>query len=282
MTSAARQQQDVVSTTRDYYDSDDADNFYFQIWGGEDIHVGMYEYDGEKIATASRRTVEQMMDRLTNLDADSDVIDIGSGYAGSARFITQHADCPVTALNLSAVQNQRARQINREQGLDDRIEVIDGSFEDLPFDDETFDVVWCQDSILHSADRERVFREVDRVLRPGGEFIFTDPMQQPDATAAELKPVLERIHLPSMGSIALYSGYADRLGWETVGIDAMPNAIVKHYSSVLKELESREAELSESISANYIARMKKGLQHWIDAGRKGLLDWGILHFRKPD
>ena len=33
-------------------------------------------------------------------------------------------------------------------------------------------------------------------------------------------------------------------------------------------------------SAEYIDRMKAGLQHWVDGGNKGHLQWGILHFRK--
>lgn len=35
---------EVVETARDYYNSPDADNFYFHIWGGEDIHVGLYDF----------------------------------------------------------------------------------------------------------------------------------------------------------------------------------------------------------------------------------------------
>ena len=51
---------EVVETARSYYNSDDADNFYFHVWGGEDIHIGLYEAPGESIAAASRRTVQRM------------------------------------------------------------------------------------------------------------------------------------------------------------------------------------------------------------------------------
>jgi sarcosine/dimethylglycine N-methyltransferase len=50
----------VVETARTYYNSDDADNFYFHVWGGEDIHIGIYDTPDEAIADASRRTVERM------------------------------------------------------------------------------------------------------------------------------------------------------------------------------------------------------------------------------
>lgn len=279
--SMSDQDQVVVDTTRDYYDSSDADNFYFHVWGGEDIHVGIYTRTDEPIRDASHRTVERMLDALS-LEAGSRVLDIGSGYGGSARVIARRYGCHVTALNLSPVQNARAREMNQAQGLADRIDVIDGSFEDLPLADNSYDVVWCQDSILHSARRRRVFSEVDRVLRPGGSFIFTDPMQQDDVDPELLAPVLARIHLPSMGSVSKFAAYAAELGWDTVGIERMPDAIVKHYGRVLAELTARRDALAELVSADYIDRMTTGLTHWVAAGEQGALDWGILHFRKPE
>jgi len=55
---------EVVQTARDYYNSDDADNFYFHVWGGEDIHIGLYQTADEPIASASERTVATMADKL--------------------------------------------------------------------------------------------------------------------------------------------------------------------------------------------------------------------------
>ncbi len=62
----------------------------------------------------------------------------------------------------------------------DKIDVVDGSFDDLPFEANSFDAVWSQDAILHAPDRKAVLDEVARVLKPGGQFIFTDPMQADD------------------------------------------------------------------------------------------------------
>ena len=47
----------VTATTEAYYDSDEADSFYAEIWGGEDIHIGIYQTPEEDVATASARTV---------------------------------------------------------------------------------------------------------------------------------------------------------------------------------------------------------------------------------
>ncbi len=271
----------VVNQARAYYDSDDADNFYHLIWGGEDIHVGIYEREGEPIRDASHRTVERLAAKISNFFAGAKVLDIGAGYGGAARHLARQHGFALVCLNLSTVQNERNRRLNAEQALSAQVDVVDGSFESLPFADRHFDAVWSQDAILHSGNRRQVFREVDRVLRSGGEFVFTDPMQRLGVDPRHLRPVLDRIHLDSMGSVEEYQDYARELGWECVEVERMPGNLVVHYSSVLRELEARHDELVQHCSSGYLERMRTGLRHWIDAGNREALDWGILRFRKP-
>jgi sarcosine/dimethylglycine N-methyltransferase len=271
---------EVVKTAQTYYNSPDADNFYYHVWGGEDIHIGLYDPPSEAIGPASARTVETMASHLETLGPGSRVIDVGAGYGGAARYLARKYGCRVTCLNLSEAQNERNREKNVEQGLADRIEVIDGSFEDIPSLDDSFDIAWSQDAFLHSGRRARVLDEVDRVLKPGGEIIFTDPMQADDVPEGVLQPVLDRIHLDSLGAIGFYREQARRLGWSEVEVVEMTHQLVNHYSRVGDELRSRRDELTTWVSNDYIDRMLQGLQNWVNAGKSGYLAWGILHFRK--
>lgn len=274
--------KETTAITRDYYNSTDADNFYSTIWGGVDIHIGLYREPGESISTASRRTVETMAALTLPVTPQHKVLDLGSGYGGSARYLAQRFGCKVTCLNLSEIQNKINREETTKARMNDRIEVIDGSFEDLSFaQKESFDVAWSQDAILHSGNRELVLREVDRVLKPGGSFIFTDPMQSDNCPTELLAPVLKRIHLSSLGSPGFYRKAARALGWkEVMWLDLLPD-LIEHYTRVRAEVCARESELLSVCSADYIARMKTGLQHWIDAGQAKRLQWGIFLFRKP-
>jgi len=271
---------EAVATARDYYNSDDADNFYATIWGGEDIHIGLYQSDEESIIDASRRTVRHMAELLTGVGPETRVLDIGAGYGGAARYLAETFGCSVTALNLSEKENERDRAINRERGLADKITVVDGSFEAIPAADASFDVVWSQDAILHSGNREKVLEEVARVLKPGGQFVFTDPMQADDCPQGVLQPILDRIHLSSLGSPRFYRDAASKLGMSEKLFDEMTQQLVNHYSRVLQETARREDDLQKVVSRAYIERMKKGLQHWIDGGKNGYLAWGTFVFVK--
>jgi sarcosine/dimethylglycine N-methyltransferase len=272
--------EEVANIAKNYYDSDDADNFYYNIWGGEDIHVGWYLSDSEPILDASHRTVEKMVEKLPKLTADTKVIDIGAGYGGSARYMAKKFGCQVECLNISEKENEKNIQKNKEQGLDHLINVYQGNFEEVPYDDETFDVVWCQDSILHSGNKKAVFEEVARILKKGGHFIFTDPMQIDNCPEGVLDPVLKRIHLDSMGSVGKYREFAKGVGLEEVEVEEQAALLPAHYGRVLEELKKNEDKLQGKVSQQYIEGMKEGLGHWVEKGNKGYLNWGILHFKK--
>ena len=275
---------ETVLTAQEYYNSDDADRFYATIWGGEDIHIGLYEKTpGETILAASRRTVETMAAKLKDVKAGSRILDLGAGYGGSARFLVdKFPGCHVTCLNLSEVQNDRNRRLNAERGITDKIDVIDGNFEDVPLPDASFDVIWSQDAFLHSGRREQVMNEIDRLTKPGAQCVFTDPMPSDDCPEGVLQPVLDRIHLETMGSPGFYESVLTKLGWKLNGFENLSEQLVNHYSRVREEIIAQEEKLKDGVvSADYIERMKKGLQHWVDAGNSGYLCWGILDFSKP-
>ena len=273
---------EVVETAREYYNSADADNFYFHIWGGEDIHIGLYKSDDEPIADASRRTVRRMAELAGDISAESQVLDLGAGYGGSMRYLAEHFGCHCVALNLSEVENERDRRMNTEVGLDDRIDVVDGDFTSLDYDDASFDLVWSQDAFLHSGDREQVCREAARVLKPGGRLVFTDPMQADDAPTDRLQPIYDRIHLDSLGSPGFYRRTLSDVGLREVTFEDHVEQLPRHYTRVRQMLIENADELRErGVSDDYIERMKSGLQHWVDGGHKGYLAWGIFVFEKP-
>ena len=275
---------ETVETARSYYNSDDADRFYSTVWGGEDIHIGLYETPDESIFDASRRTVEVMAGLVkSQLEKDeARVLDLGAGYGGAARYLVEKYKARVDCLNLSEVQNQRNRDMNKDRGAEyvDRIKVIDGDFEKIPAQDQEYNVVWSQDAILHSGQRETVLTEVARVLKPGGLFIFTDPMQSDDCPDGVLQPVLDRIHLDTMGSPGFYREIGAKHGLRFIDFDERTFQLVNHYSRVRSVIREKYDEVTKVCDTGYIDRMIQGLGHWVEAGKQGYLAWGILRFER--
>ena len=207
------------------------------------------------------------------------ILDMGAGYGGAARYLAKTYGCKVTCLNLSGVENERNRIKTREQGLEDLVEVVEGSFEAMPLPDHSYDLVWSQDAFLHSGDRAAIVAEIDRVLvTEVGMIIFTDPMAAEDADPEGLKPILARLQLESLGTLAFYRTEFKRRGFRDMGFEDHTQQLVTSYSRVLEELEGQEEPLKGEISDQYLKNMKVGLSHWINGGKNGQLCWGILHF----
>jgi sarcosine/dimethylglycine N-methyltransferase len=121
---------------------------------------------------------------------------------------------------------------------------------------------------------------VARVLKPGGHFIFTDPMQADDCPDGVLEPILARIHLASLGSPGFYREAAARFGLQEVAFEQRTDQLVQHYSRVLEETEHLQPSLQGKIDQAYLERMKNGLKHWINGGKQGHLAWGVFIFQK--
>lgn len=277
---AQSSREDVRAVTEDYYDSDDADTFYSLVWGGEDLHIGVYD-NTTAIRTASDATVDLMAERLS-VGPESRVIDLGAGYGGSMRRLVKATGCSAVCLNISGTQNDRNRHLTRRAGLLDKITVKHGVFEDVPEPDETFDVVWSQDAILHSDRRAKVIAEAFRVLKPGGTLIFTDPCQADDVVPSELQPVYNRLKLQDLGSLRFYREAAETAGFVAVDQTLLTQHLRTHYARVREELIANYDKLRDAgASAQYLDNMAVGLQHWVDAADAGRLAWGIQEFRKP-
>jgi len=275
------EQTSVIETAKSYYDSHDAHTFYHTIWGGEEHHLGIYRTPEDSVYEASRRTIGHMAHYCTNLGEETTVIDLGSGMGGTARYLAKTYGCSVVGLNLSEAENNLHRKKNREQGLEHMIDVVDGNFEHVPYSDESFDVAWSQDAILHSPDRRKVFTEAARVLKKGGELVFTDPMQSEDAYEEFLQPILKRIHLESMATPRYYIDLARELGMELVAFENLTQQLTNHYAKILEQTEKNESMLKQKgVSQKYLDHMKDGLRNWVLGGQYGHLAWGIFCFRK--
>jgi SAM-dependent methyltransferase len=118
---------------------------------------------------ASRELLE-----LARIRTEDRVLDIGAGLAGPARLMASTLGCRVACLDLSPDFCAGAALLNRLTGLDDRVEVHRGSALDLPFPDDSFDVVWMQNVGMNIADKQKLYGEIYRVLKPGGRYAFQE------------------------------------------------------------------------------------------------------------
>jgi len=112
---------------------------------------------------------------LGPLAPGSHVLDIGSG-AGTDSLVAAQMVAPegrVTGVDMTDEMLVKARTAAREMGQEN-VEFVAGEAEALPFPDESFDVVISNGVIDLIPDKDAVFSEIVRVLRPGGSIQIAD------------------------------------------------------------------------------------------------------------
>lgn len=129
--------------------------------------------DARNFHTGGIRASRDLLE-LAQIRADDRVLDIGAGLAGPARLLASALGCRVDCLELSPDFCAGAVLLNRLTGLDDRIEVHKGNALALPFPDDSFDVVWMQNVGMNIADKQTLYREIYRVLKPGGRYVLQE------------------------------------------------------------------------------------------------------------
>lgn len=120
---------------------------------------------------------------LAQIESAGRILDIGAGLAGAARLLASTLGCRVDCIEPSSDFRAGAVLLNRLTGLDDRIEVHNGSALDLPFPDDSFDAVWMQNVGMNIADKQALYAEIYRVLKPGGRYAFQEMAAGEGATS---------------------------------------------------------------------------------------------------
>ena len=146
------------------------------------------------------------------------MLDIGCGLGGAAVVLLQRGGAgSVTGFDVQPLLVDRARERARALGLSDRIDFVLGEPGPLPFGDASFDAVFSKDAIIHVADKAGIYREIARVLRPGGRLFVSDWLTTDGHDRGPLMDQFlqatghdfQMISLERAGALARAAGFAD-------------------------------------------------------------------------
>lgn len=108
-----------------------------------------------------------------------EVLDVGCGLGGTARYLAAQYGCRATGLDLTPSYVDAAALLSDRVGLSDRVAFRSGSALAMPFADGAFDLAWTEHAQMNVPDKRGFCGEIHRVLKPGGRFAFHDIFQGP-------------------------------------------------------------------------------------------------------
>jgi SAM-dependent methyltransferase len=115
---------------------------------------------------------------ILSMKPEDRILDIGCGYGGFLMYLDRHVGFTnvMDGLDCSALMIERAQEEIRARKMEGRVRVQQGLATQLPYADNTLDIVFSTFVIKHLSDAllRDMFREVMRVLKPGGRFCVWD------------------------------------------------------------------------------------------------------------
>ena len=224
-----------------FYDA--SSELWIDTWG-EHMHHGFYDAADATDAVvtydhvqAQVRMIDEVLDWAVDArDEPTTVLDVGCGVGGSSRHIAMRYQANVTGITLSPVQAERARRMS----TDDRTHFLVADAMEMPFADETFDLVWSLESGEHMPDKEAFVRELLRVCKENGTIVIVAWCHRENSTALEDREVrvlrkLSRAYcIPEWSPPSAYARALEEAHATDVRVDDWTRHVLPFWKAVIR------------------------------------------------
>jgi tocopherol O-methyltransferase len=210
---------------------------------GEHMHHGYYiPEDRTDHVQAQIDLIDEVL-KWADVSGAKKVVDVGCGIGGSSRHIAKKFGCKTEGITLSPYQAARANELAVEQGVANlsNFQVADALA--MPFQDNSFDVVWSLESGEHMPDKQQFVNELFRVCQPGGRIIIVTWCHR-DLEVGEtaLKPWEEKLlakinrayYLPKWCSVQDYMDLLNAKGAKDLKRDDWSYIIAPFWKAVIR------------------------------------------------
>ena len=116
------------------------------------------------------RDATRELAELAGLQKGMKVLDLGCGVGGPARTLAAEFGCHVTGIDLVEEYCKAATMLTKRLNLDNMVSFRHGNMMELPFEEQSFDAAWTEHTLMNIENKDKLFHEVRRMLRPKGLF----------------------------------------------------------------------------------------------------------------
>ncbi|MEG5060686.1 methyltransferase domain-containing protein [Microcoleus sp. A2-C5] len=243
---------------------DASSGLWEQVWG-EHMHHGYYGADGNLKKERRQAQIDLIEELLGWAGVPSNqalcepyrILDVGCGIGGSTLYLTEKfgsiaqnnlkSDGGVdrvtaTGITLSPVQANRAIERAKIAGLESNVNFLVADALNMPFPDESFDLVWSLESGEHMPDKIKFLQECCRVLKPGGTLILATWCHRPlgetageltDAERKELAEIYRVYALPYVISLPEYEEIVRSLPFTSIRSADWSKAVAPFWDVVI-------------------------------------------------
>jgi len=203
---------------RAYYDQNTRLFLAFNRSGTADnIHRSLWNDEVKTLEQALNATNQKILQEIqVTAPTHAKIADLGCGVGASLLYIVPRLKNPasVFGLTLSSVQARLARQFAKRSNLEKQVLFTEGDFTSVSLADNSLDVIYSVEAIVHAQEPEKYFQEASRLLRPGGKLILVDDYQAARSLSKDeaewLRAFINGWHVPGVITIEQTKAFAEK------------------------------------------------------------------------
>ena len=273
-----------------FYDA--SSGLWEKIWG-EHMHHGYYGRVGNYQIERRQAQIDLIEELLFWAGVNKDnppqnIIDVGCGIGGSTLYLAKKFGANAKGITLSAVQASRAKERARDKELQDQVEFQVANALEMPFADNSFDLVWSLESGEHMPDKTKFLQECYRVLQPGGRLILATWCHRETSVIGELTPdevkhlkEIYRVYcLPYVISLSEYKAIAQSCGLKKIKADDWSMAVAPFWDVVIDSAFDLEAVTGLVEAGWQTIESALSLNLMSQGYSRGLIRYGLIYGTK--
>lgn len=165
------------------FTNQDVENYYdhtephYRMWWKLDasmgLHYGVWDPGIRTLKDAVINTNRELM-LLGEISEGASILDAGCGVGGSSIFLAKEKNCRAQGITLSARQVATATKYAEQHGVQDLVQFEQKDYTNTGYNADSFDMAWAIESMQTAQDKSLFFKEIARVLKPGGRLLIAD------------------------------------------------------------------------------------------------------------
>ena len=214
------------------------------------LHFGYYD---EKATNHHRSVIRanEVLAEWGNIQQGAIIIDAGCGLGHSTLWLAEHYNALVTGITIVPKQVETMQKFIDKKGIKN-VSFLEASYFNMPFEDNSVDVVWAIEAVCHAKDKSQFYKEAYRVLKPEGKLLIGENLRTARPLEKEKEELLKDIFnswaIPDLDTVEEHRSHALNSGFTSFeSKDVTANMMVSYRN--LEEMCKRWAWLNKLLHA---------------------------------
>ena len=194
-----------------------------------ELHAGL-----PRLGPGNDKSTRRALALCQHLPAEPEILDLGCGTGAQTLVLAENTDGHITAVDLIPNFLSKLDKEVVSRGLEDRIEIQEGDMKELPFPEDSFDLVWSEGAI-YIMGFDNGLSEWRRFVKPGGYLVVSEVSWFSPDRPREVQDFWNE-NYPAIRRVEENLAAARERGWSPVGSFHLPKeGWVREYYQLLEE-----------------------------------------------